>query len=701
LSASSRPRAGARGRRAGAGGQRARGPAAARALTAAEATWLAALPCALLTLLAIVALGPPLGRVLFAGHPVTFWPALAGQIHPEASEQARFLIAIAAPLLLCGATLWLMRRGVRLPAARARALVWGGEAALVAFALACLVAQRTFTFGPLYEGPLESFHQPYFSVPTLALAAAGAIALISGVRDPRVRRRFAAWAREARGARIGWTAAAALLIAVWLLHAYNTEATIGDAHYAAAYHLQFTLDETSAVLDGRTPLVNFAAQYGFLWPYPVAAGMALLGRTVGTFSALMCLVSGLAMLALYDTLRRASRSALAGLLLFAPVLATSWFLLRGPLDDRYTFATIFSAYPMRFAGPWLLAWLVARHLDGAGTRRAWPLLLGAGLVAMNNADHGVPALGAVLAALLWTGWRPTRAGLRRLAFEAAGGLLAAYALVSALTLARAGSLPDLALLLRFARLFASAGFAMLPMPTLGFQLAIYLTFVAAIGVATARALAGAQDRVLTGLLVWVGVFGLGAGSYYAGRSHPEVLVDAFGSWALATALLLVVVLRRLAAQPLRWPTPAEAACCFAFGLAACSLAQTPTPWSQLQRLGRATPVPVFRHPVGEAFVAAHAQRGEKVAILLLLGHRMGDQLGLSDVAPYTGSQSMPTVQQLDETLRALRDAGGRRLFLSAKDSPAELIAALRGDGFRLAASDRSGAQLWLDARRGG
>jgi hypothetical protein len=91
-----------------------------------------------------------------------------------------------------------------------------------------------------------------------------------------------------------------------------------------------------------------------------------------------------------------------------------------------------------------------------------------GLVALNNVDVGVPALGATLAALLWGGSGPT-------------------------------------------------------MPLLGLHVAIYLTYVAAIGTATVRAVRGEDGRLLTGLLAWSGVFGLGVGAYFAGRSTPDDL----------------------------------------------------------------------------------------------------------------------------------------------------------------------------------
>ena len=676
--------------------------ATTRALSAGEIAWLCALPCAAVSVALIAALGPLVGDLLLPRSSVRFFEEALRELAPEPHEQGRFLVALLGPLLLAGATALLVRRAPHMRTALVQPLVWGAQAAVVAFAIVCVAIQRGLVFAYPEQQPIT---QQYFTNATYLAAALGAVALVAAVRSERVRSAVSRWARETTARRIVWTVAAALLTAVWLLHAFNTEHTVLNENQPAAYHLQFTLDETFAVIDGRSPLANFAAQYGSLWPYPVAAIMSLIGPSVGSFTGLMLLISGVALLAMYDVLRRLARSPLHGFLLFAPFLATSFFLLRGPLANRYTDATIFSDYPMRFAGPWLLAWLTARHLDGVRPRASWPLFLVAGLVVMNNTDHGVPALAALLAALLWTGAgvadadRGRRARLRSFALEALAGLAAAYALVALLTLMRAGTLPDPALMVRFAKLFALAGFAMLPMPVLGLHTVIYMTFVATLAVATVRGLSGANrqphERALTGLLAFLAVFGLLSGAYYVGRSHPEVLVTSFAAWAFTLALLTLIVVRRLATAPRRWPEPAAAACLFAFCVAACSLAQTPTPWSQLHRL-RDTTSTTFHTPDGQPFVAAHVRRGERVAILDTLGHRMAANLHISDTTPYTGQASMPAVDQLEDTLRLLRAEGGTKVFIQVggpeiQDMRPELEAA----GYGMTAEDREGDELWV------
>jgi hypothetical protein len=236
---------------------------------------------------------------------------------------------------------------------------------------------------------------------------------------------------------------------------------------------------------------------------------------------------------------------------------------------------------------------------------------------------------------------------------------------------------------------------MLPMPELGFHTVIYLTFAAALAVATVRALGRDDERTLTGMLAFMSIFGLASGTYYAGRSHPETLVLSFAAWSFALALLTLLVVRQLAAQRPRWPEPAAAACLFAFCLAACSLAQTPAPWTQLDRLAT-TGEPIFREPRGQPFIAAHVAPGERVAILTHLGHRIGENLGVENVAPYASASSMPTVEQLGETVTALRDEGARKLFLYAKAPYPEMTGELRRAGLTRAATDGEGYELWVD-----
>jgi len=685
-----------------------RGSARARARSgaydAATAAWVCAIPCAAVAVAAILVLGPPLGRLLEpARNPYTFLSD-AGTPHREPTEHARYLIALGAPLLAALATAAAPRWLARVPARAVERIVLGTQAALGAVVAASIVAQYRDRFGSIYLGPgQQPFTLRYFTPATLAVAALLAAAVAGRLRSARVRERAAAVLRdESRRRALALGALAALATAVWMLHAVHSDLEIGNAPEDVRYHLGFTLDETFAVLNGRTPLVNFTAQYGSLWPFAIALPMVALGKTVLTFTSVLCTISALALLAVYGVLRRVTRSAAAALLLYLPLLATSLFHIDGPLWNRSSVGSYYASFPLRYALPFVVAWLTARRIDrGGGVRALWPLLTLAGIALLNNGDFGVAALGATVAALLWGAPRLDRRRVLQVAGAAAAGLATAAALVCALTLARAGALPQPARLVDYARTYAIGGFTLMPIPgVLGVHLLVYLTYVAAILAASVRALRGAGDRALTGMLAWAGVFGLGAGFYWVGRSHPIALEQQFPAWALALALLAVVAIRELSEPRLRRTAPAALLVLFGFGAMACSLAQTPTPWSQLQRLGApfvatdevpyADPLAPSRDPRVRRFVATLAdgrdrwvyRRGAPVAILLTTGHRVADAYGVVNVSPYTGIGSLETVQHVQAVVAALRAAGGNTAILPDPLDPS-ILTVLSREGFEL------------------
>ncbi len=697
-------------------------PALARAaqaspLASADAiAWLLLLPCAALTVLAVLLLGPPLGRVMLPRSDAIgfFSPA---ELKPEPTEQARYTILALAPLLLAGATIAGTRRGVRMAPWLARAAIAGAQVAMVVLMAFCWKGQYRPSPGIIY-----------FTPATLTTAAALAALLVAIVHSRSLSARCMRWLRETRARRIGALAAAVAMTAIWLLHAINTDASIAWENSITLYHVQFALDEAFAVVNGLTPLVDYSAQYGSLWPYVSALALGAFGKTLLVFTITMCTLSGLSLLAIYGVLRRAARSSLAALLLYLPLLATSFFLvIGGTLVERHTFGSYFPMFPLRYAGPYLLAWLTARMLDRGVPRRTWPLFLAAGLVVLNNTEFGIAGFAATLAALLWT--LPARdvRTLGRLAASAAAGVAGALALVAALTLARAGALPQLDRLVAFAHLYLVSGFGLIKMPrVLGFHLIVYFTYVAAIVVATVQALRGDANRVLTGMLAWSGVFGLGAASYYVGRSSDDTLPSTFSAWALAVALLTIVAVARTAGSRRRLPSLALLLTFYGMGIVACSLAQTPLPWTQLQRIrhpietvGVSPPPWVAPKEAAErTFVSSIAdgrhrfvvRHGAPIALFSTIGHRIADAYGVRDVVTTTGMDSIHTRQQFEESLDALRRAGGNTVLLPP--SPAVVYALLARRGFELLDETRlrpwhrgmqepqgpDGLSKWVDTR---
>ncbi|HYV16739.1 MAG TPA: hypothetical protein VE972_12045 [Conexibacter sp.] len=658
------------------------------ALDPGQIAWLAALPCALLTLAGILVLGAPLGHAFLGPRPVTFWTPV--QPIPEPVEHGRFLIALLGPPLLAAIVLASVGRRPRLPARTADRLVLASQVLLLAFCALCLAAQNDILFN---TDSTYWERTRFFTLPTLVAAALLAALPFALLRRSAVLERLRGWAGDTRARTVVGVGAAVLMTVVFVLSTVNTEATIATANPAVAGHVLWSLDETFAILNGRTPLVDFHAQYGQLWPYVAALTMTLLGTTIGVYTVTMATISGLALVALYATLRRLVRSSLLALALYLPILASSFFMKLGPLENRYGAGSLISLWPIRYGGVYLLAWATARHVDGAAPRRGWLLFAAAGLVVLNNPEFGLPVFGATLVALPCAAPpRSWRAGARLLG-EAAAGLAAATALVIALALVRSGALPHFGLLFEFSRLYAIDGWAMIPMPRFGLHLVVFLTFSATLVLAAVRVARGAEDRLLTALLAWAGAFGLGASAYFAGRSHPQVLIDLFSTWAFALALLVVVVARDLSARGWRRPGLAQLAVLFGFGLMACSLAQTPTPWSQISRLRAGDAKLPFKQAEAVALVRRTTHPGEHVAILISLSHRVAYDAGVVNVSPYASIESMPTHQQLSDVIALMRSQHVRKLYTSSRFMFPEESTTIQRAGFATVTQDGDATEL--------
>jgi hypothetical protein len=669
-------------------------------LGAGTAAWLVALPCTALVALLVALLGDPLGRLLFP--PLSLSALLPWEriyFLPEPREEGGYLLALLLPCLIAIATVALSHRRPQLPRKLVRSVVLVTRGALLLLIVASVVNQQSLRYGPDLSG--RTAGERLFTPATLAVAGVVALLLALAVGDRTVRRRIAVVLRDTRARRAGAVAIAVAATVLWLLHAINTDASVRWSYLSVWYNLPFSADDTFAVLNGRTPFVDVAPLYASLWPFAAAVPLALFGKTLLVFTLTMCALTAVALLAVFDLLRRVAGSAVGALALYLPFLATSLFVGRGTQAYGYTMATYFAIFPLRYAGPLLLAALTARALDRPGERPAWPLFAAAGLVALNNPNFGLPAFAATLVAL---GTRATAAGTRlRLLRDAGTGAVLALAAVSCLTLVRAGSLPHLGQLTLYTRYFAS-GYAATPLPSLiGLHTVFFATYVAAIAVAVVRVQQRAYGA-LTGMLAWSGVFGLGALSYFVAESGPHWLKANFSAWGLATCLLTVVVVRQLAAAGRRWPGPLELTVLFGVGAMACSLAQLSAPWTQVARLAGdhdGVPAPTLpSHPYvppqsRRTFVASLAdgdafylRRGAPVALLLYDGHRIADAYGVVNVSPYANIMSLFAPSFVRTLVADLRRAGGNTVVMPAQELPSPDVYALLAElGFGVVTND--------------
>jgi hypothetical protein len=645
-----------------------------RRVTRAESAWIAAGPCALGTLVAIVLLGPPLGHMLFRPGAVVFFPEF--EATPRPVQHARYLVALAGPLLLAAAVATLAVRGLLLRASTIRGIVWASQLALVLALGTCLAAENDVL---LHAYPPPQLPNPLFNLQTLLTAAAVPALLLLALRHRRLAELAAVAARERTGLRTACAAFAAAYAALWLVTGIDSDSTIGES-FGQGW-IQWPVNETFAVFNGRTPLVDFHAQYGHLAGYLPALTMSLFGTTLLVWTLTMAAISWGALLGIYATFRLIARSSLLALALFVPFVAVTYFVGAGTRMHRLSPSNIFSLWPIRYAGPYLVAWLVARHLNRLRPLRPWLLFLVAGVAALNNPEFGFGAVAGTLLALACQHAYHTRRGALRLLANAAGGLLGALALLSLLTIVRAGSLPHLDLLAEYPRVFGLGGWHAQPMQPYGYHLAMYVTFGAAIAVAAVRAAEGTREPVLTGMLAWSGGFGLIAGSYYAAESEPGSILSLLSPWFFALALLVVVVARSLAARGWRRPTPVELCVLFGFALSLNAILRIPYPWLETTRLQQHAADMPLRPPAVERSISSMTTRSERVALLVPLGERIAHDLGLVNIAPYPFTEAMPTREMLQRAIDAVRDADVHKLFIDALTTKSEQLVMLQAEGF--------------------
>jgi hypothetical protein len=598
------------------------------------------------------------------------FPSVArlGLIRPEPAEQLRFLVSLAAPVLVIGPAylIWKQTAGRR-RRRRFDRIVIAVQAVGVALLSLCWIQQRQY--------------RRWFSGWNLLFAVGTACLLLLAAWFAKVLRD-----REARpSGRVVRGLALAAAVAgtgLWLLPSVFSDSNLADGHFGVSYHLQFTLDEFLAPLNGRTPVVDFIPQYSRLLSFAVEPVMRVFGPTVETFTWTMWVLSMAAFVAVYLMFRVVTRSPLSALVLYIPFLSVSMVSMLRAGDQRLFLANLYGVVPLRVVGPFVLAWLCALQLRRPRRGGAPALFFLAGLAVYNNPDFGLAAFLGVFVAL-WCGCNksvPTFQLARKYLVQALLSAVVATALVCALTLVRASSLPRWEYLSHFQRAFAVEGTGMYPMPLFGLHVIIYLTYLAALvgAVMTTIKARPLKNSVLTGMLAYSGVLGLGAFPYWVGRSTPSGLVAMFPTWGLCVSLLAWWVLSAVSGVSApRWPTMRLWALpCLvvltAFGLMVSAASAFPSPTRERERIaaeGKSVEEPYLfdrdKTFDGAAvrFVADHTRPGEHVGILASLGHGIAERAGVVNVSPYSNEDVIAFDEQMALALRAIERSGGNKIFL--------------------------------------
>jgi hypothetical protein len=457
-------------------------------------------------------------------------------------------------------------------------------------------------------------------------------------------------------------------------------------------HLPYQVGEFVAVLNGRTPLVNYFPQYQTILGYALAPVFMVVGLNFLTFSLAMVVLATFCLLVFFEALRRTTESGWKALALYVPLLGVSFLSLDPaelPGHQRVNTFTYFAVGPIRYLGPCLILVFLIVYLQNPTWRRFYFLSFVAGLAALNNLDFGLPAAGAALLTVLLTDNDQPLPGVRR-SLGMLLRFLPAFLLPSALfalgTYARSGQFPAFLQIIRFQRLMAVEGLGMLPMPKYGLHLVVFATFLGAI----ARAVFGIElDRLRRGNLLYAGICGCGISMYYVGRSHPHTLTMMFPMWSFAASLLTVTCWEELRAhlrQRNRLALAAPITLLMTLGYCVCAaqIVRLPNVGSQIARL-RQTPVedPYKTRPL-IAMIHRYAQAGERVIVIHLMGHTLAREAGVQNVFPFTAGASVLLRSHLNEVFNVGSRNGVRWLFIGRP----------RDGGVSAEELTRMGAILW-------
>jgi hypothetical protein len=461
------------------------------------------------------------------------------------------------------------------------------------------------------------------------------------------------------------------------------------------FHTGAQMDEFAAAVEGRTTLVDFFPLYQNLLPWLLAPGFKLFGLSIGSFSVTMSVLSLACLLVVYRVFCALTGSPAWGLALYLPFLVVSMVPLTDAHDRLHQQLNTFNYYavgPLRYLGPYLLAGALSWYLARPGSVRLLTLFLFGGLAAINNLDFGLPALAAILVAVtLADRPAPAPTHLARILATALLGIGLAIGIFGSLTYLRSGAWPQLGMATFYHRAYAINGFQMLPMPACGLHWIIYVTMVAAIGRGLFDPGIGRHHR---GLMLFSGIFGLGAFMYFVGRSHHNVLITIISAWAFAFSILIW----RLSPQAIR---PLGAKRCFPASLeflvvlgVLSSIVQVrhlANPVEQLTRLRSgggshwAEPSSIIQ------FIRAQSHPGDRVIVSCHYGHVLALDAGVINVFPFSEPCAVVLKSQLDCVLAAIDHHQINKLFGSFDP---EIEDALNARGF-IPSAGVPGCDLWV------
>jgi len=244
---------------------------------AADIAWVGLWPAALLLFVAFLWLAPPLSHLL-AAPDYPFFPEWRNLVKPEPLETTRFILALATPFVLAAAAL----AGADRPAERRfDPAVIALQVGAIGLAVWGALNQADGPYFPFVPDAPGYFKTLLLSIPVLV---GGVVIGVALTLLALARRIPAGGGVDARRASAGWRWGALVvalgLTALWILPALDTDATVGASGLIPSGHIPVAAQDYFAVANGRTPMVDFVAQYTQLLPLLVAPLLPLFGLSI-------------------------------------------------------------------------------------------------------------------------------------------------------------------------------------------------------------------------------------------------------------------------------------------------------------------------------------------------------------------------------------------------------------------------------------
>ena len=612
---------------------------------------------------------------------------------PEPAEFVGYVLAVLVPAAFVSVTALLLRRQGALAADRSSAAPW----TLLAF-----LSQGAFAVVAAYGILYEHFHGAYypslrFPVVLIAAAAAAGYGLWTVGLPAHWKSDLTAAGRVLGQRAWLWWGLATSWSVLWVLPNVFTEADRSAWLTQTAYHIPFTMGEFAAVLNGRTPMVDFYSQYQNVLPLLLSPLLRWTGLSLFSFTLTMALLSVTGLLLLFSVLTRVVRSSWLALVLFLPMVAFSFEPVEtnvgGYVHNMFTY---YAMGPLRFLGVFVLARLSLWYLERPSYSRLAQSAAIAGIVALNNLDFGLPALAAVLSCVVLFAPRfgrstpAVRICMAVLTFLLTAGMAVVVYFVAVRL--RAGAWPMVANLVLYQKTFAASGFAMVEAPQAGFYQTIFLILLLPVLVALFEVFSGSflesgrRARIEYGTLIYAGIAGLGVFTYYAGRSDPGALPVAFCPAAYALVLLVYrfgagVIPSRLSggstAPGLRI-IPGVVVLTL-FSLTFPGVFNAPHPGAQLARLRRGLAKLPDPHQNAVEVIRRYVPPGKQTVIIAPDAHWLAMKAGVINRYPFSHSGSLLIRDQLGPVMNAIAALPNKKVVFG--EVQPELAQRLMAKGF--------------------